>query len=141
MSNRYLFRAPAASSPAAISESMECKRVAEKILRTRNIAGIQVMQKNSIIYLSGKVVIPREKYRLEELLQGIEGISALDLSGIDILYPNGYYYTVKEGDNLWMIADKIWGNGAEFERIHQANRQTILDPSKISPGLIIIMPE
>lgn len=138
---RYPSQVPPVTSPIIISEPVEYKQVVEEILKSQGISDIQVNQKNSIIYLSGKVLIPQEKYRLESLIQDIKGVSAVDLSGVEVLYPKGYFYTVRKGDNLWVIAERVWGNGAKFERIYQSNEQTILDPSKISPGITILIPE
>lgn len=46
-------------------------------------------------------------------------------------------YTVMDGDTLWDIAEEIFGNGAEFDRIFDANSSVIVDPSKIYPGQIL----
>jgi len=134
-------RAQSATLPVTTSKPIEYKQAVENILKTHGALDIQVNQKNSVIYLLGKVLIPQEKYRIESLVRGIKGVSAVDLSGIDVLYPKGYFYTIRKNDNLWIIAERLWGNGAKFERIYQANKQTILDPSNISPGITILIPE
>ena len=46
-------------------------------------------------------------------------------------------YTVMDGDTLWDISEKIFGNGAEFDRIFDTNSSVIVDPSKIYPGQVL----
>ena len=115
----------------------------EEILKSHGKSEIKVHQKDSIIYLLGEVFIPQEKYEIESIFQqqDIEGVTAIDLSGITVKHPKGYYYTVREGDNLWLIAENALGNGEMFERIYQVNKQTIENPSKIAKGISIIIPE
>ena len=50
-------------------------------------------------------------------------------------------YTVQKGDSLWKIAKHVYGNGAEWKRIHEANKDTIEDPDLIQPGWVLRIPE
>lgn len=45
---------------------------------------------------------------------------------------NGKIYIVKEGDNLWNIAKKLYGSGAEYYRLVKKNN--IQDPNHIEVG-------
>ena len=45
---------------------------------------------------------------------------------------NGKIYIVKEGDNLWNIAKKLYGSGAEYYRLVENNN--IQDPNHIEVG-------
>ncbi len=52
--------------------------------------------------------------------------------------PRYVRYTVKPGDNLWVIAD--WFHQQGFQPIYQWNRTTIgQDPSLIRPGQVLIV--
>ena len=137
----YPFQAPSPNSSVTASKLIEYKQEVEGMLKAQGISGIQVDQKNSIVYLLGEVMVPQEKYQLEKLIRGIKSISAVDLSGIEVLHPKGYYYTVRKGDSFWSIAERIWGNGAKYGRIYQTNKQKIPDPSNIPPGITIVIPE
>lgn len=49
-------------------------------------------------------------------------------------------YTVKSGDTLWAIAKKYYGNGAQYPKIVDANKDKIKNPSLIYPGQILTIP-
>ncbi len=49
-------------------------------------------------------------------------------------------YVIKPGDSLSKIAKQVYGNAAEWQKIYQANRNTIKDPDLIHPGQKIILP-
>lgn len=49
-------------------------------------------------------------------------------------------YTIKPGDSLSKIAKQVYGNAADWQKIYQANRNTIKDPDLIHPGQKIILP-
>jgi tetratricopeptide (TPR) repeat protein len=129
-------------SPTFTAKPPDYTQKVKEILTMLGKDEFQVRQEESIIYLQGEVAIPQEKYEIEKSLQNqkIEGISVIDLSGITVRHPGGYYYLTREGDNLWKIAYKMWGNGEMFSRIFETNKQKIPDPTKISPGIPIIIP-
>lgn len=50
------------------------------------------------------------------------------------------YYTVKKGDCLWNIAKKYYGNGAQYKKIYNANKDKIKNPNLIYPGQKFLIP-
>lgn len=52
----------------------------------------------------------------------------------------GSSYTVKSGDNLWKIAQQIYGSGWRWKKIYQANKEVITDSDRISVGQVLIIP-
>jgi len=51
-------------------------------------------------------------------------------------------YTVVAGDSLWKIAQKYYGNGAEYPKIIAANPGKLKDDkSVIHPGDVLVVPE
>lgn len=50
-------------------------------------------------------------------------------------------YTVVKGDCLWNIAKKIYGSGAQYTKIFNANKDKIKDPNRIYPGQVLIIPK
>lgn len=50
-------------------------------------------------------------------------------------------YTVKSGDSLWAIAKKMYGNGADYNKIYEANKSVIGgNPNLIKPGQVFKIP-
>ncbi|HYO45986.1 MAG TPA: LysM peptidoglycan-binding domain-containing protein [Gemmatimonadota bacterium] len=49
-------------------------------------------------------------------------------------------YTVKGGDSLWKISEQMYGNGNEWRRIFEANKDRIKDPDVIQPGWVLNIP-
>lgn len=53
----------------------------------------------------------------------------------------GTSYTVKKGDNLWTLAKKFYGSGADYSKIYEANKDTIgKNPNLIYPGQTFTIP-
>ena len=51
-------------------------------------------------------------------------------------------YTVAKGDSLWKIAKAHYGNGNQWRKIYEANRDTIGDnPDIIHPGQTLNIPD
>ena len=50
------------------------------------------------------------------------------------------YYTVKKGDCLWNISKKYYGKGSDYNKIFNANKDKIKNPSLIYPGQKFVIP-
>lgn len=50
-------------------------------------------------------------------------------------------YKVQNGDTLAGIARKFLGNSGAWPKIAQANKGTLDDPTKLKPGMILVIPE
>jgi nucleoid-associated protein YgaU len=49
-------------------------------------------------------------------------------------------YTIQSGDSLSKIAQKFYGNAADWQKIYNANKDLIKNPDKIFPGQKIVIP-
>jgi nucleoid-associated protein YgaU len=49
-------------------------------------------------------------------------------------------YTVMGGDSLWKISERMYGNGNEWRKIYEANKDRIKDPDVIQPGWVLNIP-
>lgn len=49
-------------------------------------------------------------------------------------------YEVKSGDSLSKISQKMYGDGNQWRKIYEANRDQIKDPDVIHPGQKLIIP-
>jgi nucleoid-associated protein YgaU len=50
------------------------------------------------------------------------------------------YYTVKTGDTLFRISERVYGEGKYWRAIYQANRNVITKPSALQPGWKLRLP-
>lgn len=50
-------------------------------------------------------------------------------------------YVVRKGDSLWRIADRELGDGTKWKALYEANRDLLVKPSDLRPGLEIRLPE
>lgn len=53
---------------------------------------------------------------------------------------SGKTYTVKNGDCLWNIAKRFYGNGAQYTKIYNANKDKIKNPNLIYAGQVLKIP-
>ena len=49
-------------------------------------------------------------------------------------------YRVASGDNLWKIAQRVYGDGRLWRWIYEANRAVITNPGKIRGGMLLKIP-
>lgn len=54
--------------------------------------------------------------------------------------PSGQNYTVRRGDCLWNIAKRFYGNGSQYTKIYNANRDKIKNPNLIYPNQVLWIP-
>jgi len=50
-------------------------------------------------------------------------------------------YTVVSGDTLWKIAERMYGNGSQYEKIFEANTDILKHPDRIFPGQKLVIPD
>ncbi len=50
-------------------------------------------------------------------------------------------YTVQSGDTLWKISQEMYGSGAKYMKIFEANKGLLENPDKIFPGQELTIPE
>ncbi|AUB80237.1 LysM peptidoglycan-binding domain-containing protein [Candidatus Thiodictyon syntrophicum] len=49
-------------------------------------------------------------------------------------------YQVRPADTLVLIANRIYGDGARWRAIREANRHVLADPDRLTPGLTLVIP-
>jgi len=55
--------------------------------------------------------------------------------------PEPKTYTVAAGDSLWKIAQHHYGDGNKWQKIFEANKDTIKNPDLIHPGQTLVIPD
>ena len=71
------------------------------------------------------------------------GVAAVDNQlAVEKEAPQATMYTVKSGDNLWKIAESVYGKGkgAHHDQIFEANKPMLKHPDKIYPGQVLRVP-
>lgn len=53
---------------------------------------------------------------------------------------SGKTYTIKSGDCLWNIAKRFYGNGAQYTKIYEANKDKLKNPNLIYVGQVLTIP-
>jgi nucleoid-associated protein YgaU len=54
--------------------------------------------------------------------------------------PQGKQYIVRDGDNLWRIAEKQLGDGSRYEEISKLNANILKDEDSLIVGMLLIVP-
>ena len=55
--------------------------------------------------------------------------------------PEKKFYIVQKGDTLSGISAKFYGTVTKSQKIHEANKDTVKDPTSIKPGMQLIIPD
>ncbi|AGF73962.1 LysM domain/BON superfamily protein [Bartonella australis AUST/NH1] len=110
-------------------------------------------EKVNIQIENGKVVLKGEVKDRETLEKAIliignsRGVSSVDVDQLKIasttLAKDSRFYEVKSGDNLWKIAEEVYGKGQGDKNmsIFEANKPMLKSPDEIYPGQILRIPE
>ncbi|SFG18885.1 peptidoglycan-binding protein LysM [Neptunomonas qingdaonensis] len=107
------------------------------------IEGLSVTVEDGVASVSGSA---KDQAAFEKAIlmagnvQGIKEVKADSLQLMDNTALNVEYYTIQAGDSLWAIAQKHLGNGNDYTKIFEANKEVIKDPDLIYPGQKIRIP-
>ncbi|QET02320.1 MULTISPECIES: peptidoglycan-binding protein LysM [Cupriavidus] len=71
----------------------------------------------------------------------VEGVDQVeDKMSVSTASTESQWHTVVKGDTLWAISQAAYGNGAEYNRIFEANKPMLTHPDKIYPGQKLRIP-
>jgi len=59
----------------------------------------------------------------------------------EIFIPSYQEYKVKKGDTLSHVSKDFYGKASKWTIIYEANSDKIKDPSKLKPGIVLIIPD
>lgn len=110
--------------------------------QSANVQDLSVSEQNDVLYVSGNAA-STVKDRLWEIYDKIDpdmraGDLVLNIQVIAGEEPQEEIYEIKAGDSLSKIAKKY--EGMTWQKIFEANKDTIKDPDKIFPGQKIKIP-
>ena len=122
-----------------------------------SVFNLQVEDAGGVIALRGDVQSQAEKDKAQQVVQGL-GVAAanyLTVQGVSggVTLGSGAAaggasggsaarsYTVKSGDTLSKIAKQMYGDAAQWKKIHEANRAKVPNPDLIHPGDVLTIPQ
>lgn len=76
-------------------------------------------------------------YNIEEKVN----LRTKDTAKTEAAMPGVKTYTVEDGDNLWKIAKKVYGDGSKWQLIYDANEEILEDPAELKIGMKLTIPE
>ena len=115
------------------------------------VDGLVVSVEDGVVTLAGvaKDNATREKAILiAGNIEGVESVNADQLVSPEIIEastpaseaPTSEFYTIQDGDTLWAIAQKAYGDGNKYQHIVDENLEVIKDADKIYAGQAIRIP-
>ena len=106
--------------------------------------GIEVNVDGDKVTVTGPAASTEQAEKIVLALGNTMGVSAVE-NNLDVAQPSteARMYTVKSGDTLWKIAEKMYGkgNGAKYNAFFEANTPMLSHPDKIYPGQVLRIPE
>jgi len=107
--------------------------------KSSNVSDLSVVEKDGVLYVSGTAT-PSVKDQIWKIYDQIDpdmraGDMVLD---IEVLPGSEEIYEIKAGDSLSKIAAKY--PGMTWQKIFDANKDTIKNPDMIHPGQQIVIP-
>lgn len=91
-------------------------------------------------YVSFKLVEYREFSKRPTITQNGVIVNTLTAAQPEVNPKSSGSYTVVSGDSLWAIAKKYYGDGNQYPKIFNANKDKIKNPSLIYPGQVLLIP-
>lgn len=108
------------------------------------VEGLAIKVEDGVAKVSGKAKDQSAFEKLVLMAGNVLGIKEVQADELEMEQPATVeveYYEIQKGDTLWAIAKKHLGNGAEYTKIFEANREVIKDPDLIYPGQKIRIPK
>ncbi|MES9833360.1 MAG: peptidoglycan-binding protein LysM [Candidatus Thiodiazotropha sp. LLP2] len=101
-----------------------------------------------VSYEDGKVVLSGNAESAEALEKtvliagNVKGVNEVTVDAVNAPEQQAKveYYTIESGDTLSAIAKRFLGNGSDYPKIFEANREVIKDANLIYPGQKIRIP-
>lgn len=92
---------------------------------------------NGEILLKGEVPTIYLKTLIKRLIGQLKEVNKINIEEIKVTS----FYVVQSRDNLWRIAEKVYGNSKQWRNIYEAHRKKISDSFEIQENLILIIPD
>jgi LysM repeat protein len=106
------------------------------------VSDLKVGFENGVVSISGSADSAEAMEKAVLLAGNIKGVTEVNIDGLNApaAAPDIQYYVIEKGDSLWKIAQEFYGNGADYPKLFEANKEVIKDPDLIYPGQKIRIP-
>ncbi|MCA0946709.1 peptidoglycan-binding protein LysM [Salipiger pacificus] len=98
---------------------------------------IEVEPDSSKVKIKGQ---PKDQETREKMILAVGNIEGVAEVEDEAEGPSPTFHEVKEGENLWKIAEATLGDGSRYTEIFEANKPMLSDPDKIYPGQVLRIP-
>jgi nucleoid-associated protein YgaU len=123
-------------APEASAEAIQ-KEVADLGLD----GDVKVQVSGDTVKIAGAAPSQEAREKLILAAGNVLGISKVeDEITVESSEPEARFHTVVKGDTLWKVAETVYGNGAKYQAIFEANKPMLSDPDKIYPGQVLRIP-
>jgi len=132
---------------------LNLKEMGEKALKEKvenavagRVKNLEVIVNGTEVTIRGEVPTAEAKKDVLADVQNVDGLTKI-ITGLEIAEEKAAKeaentYTVQPGDTLWGIAQKLLGNGAEYMKIYEANKDVIgSNPDVIKVGQVFRIPK
>jgi len=129
------------ASEAKAADADTLRKEAEK--HGLDMSGVELKVEGDKVILGGKALSTEEAEKIVLAVGNTAGVAAVE-NNVEVsnAAPESRTYEVKKGDNLWKIAEAMYGKGkgAQHTVIFEANKPMLSHPDKIYPGQVLRVP-
>jgi nucleoid-associated protein YgaU len=90
------------------------------------------------LILEGTVEYAEDRAALEFEAKQVPGVVSVSVVNVKVRPPQTY--TVREGDSLWAISVRIYGNADQVEELYAANRNQMTSAGDLRVGMVLAVP-
>ena len=90
------------------------------------------------LILEGTVEYAEDRAALEFEAKQVPGVASVSVVNVKVRPPQTY--TVREGDSLWAISVRIYGNADQVEELYAANRSQMTSAGDLRVGMVLAVP-
>jgi nucleoid-associated protein YgaU len=106
------------------------------------VSDLQVAVTDEVVAITGTAKDQAAFEKAVLIAGNVEGVGKVEAASLQ--KPDGgssTFVLVEEGDSLWAIAEREYGDGSRYTEIFAANREVIEDPDLIFPGQKLRIPK
>jgi len=106
------------------------------------VSDLKVNFADGVVNISGSAESAEAMEKAVLLAGNVQGVTEVNIDKLDAppAAADVQYYVIEKGDSLWKIAQEFYGNGNDYPKLFEANKEVIKDPDLIYPGQKIRIP-